>query len=328
VLGQTFVGMLEDTYVSFRRTIDLMVRNTTCPCNACRNIGALDLKFFVHYGEFGIQKLDAHDELVGSDVNLLHRLLKNHVTERTGLNAYTLYSEPAITHLGLQESLPNLIENEEMYEHLGTVRTWVQDMHPVWERRKKDVQVRVTPDRELFRAATEIPLSAEVVWDYLIQPEHYNVLVGATKIEITDRKGGRVTEGSAFQCYHGGQVLPLTVLEWQPFELITTEFKFPAPMTGASGLCELRLLPTEGGTRLEQAYSKIAGPLIARTMGTMFIGKMRKKAAEDVARFGEHVVKLEREKGLKPAAPPSSLMVDAAAMDALRESLKEAVPAS
>src|SRR5690349_8283424 len=50
LLGQTFVEMLEDTYVSFRRAIDLMVRNTNCPCNACRNIGSLDLKFFVHYG--------------------------------------------------------------------------------------------------------------------------------------------------------------------------------------------------------------------------------------------------------------------------------------
>ena len=52
-----------------------------CRCNACRNINALDLKFFVHYGEFGIQRLDAHEELIGTDVNLIHRLLKNTVNQ-------------------------------------------------------------------------------------------------------------------------------------------------------------------------------------------------------------------------------------------------------
>src|SRR5690242_8543864 len=108
VLGQTFVGMLKDTYVSFRRAIDLMVRNTTCPCNACRNIGSLDLKFFVHYGEFGVQRLDAHDELVGSDVNLIHRLLKNSVKEATGIAAYTMYSDAAIHALGLSEATGGL----------------------------------------------------------------------------------------------------------------------------------------------------------------------------------------------------------------------------
>src|SRR4051812_19755187 len=44
--GQTFAEILEETYVSFRQQIELMVHNTTCQCNACRNIGSLDLKFF------------------------------------------------------------------------------------------------------------------------------------------------------------------------------------------------------------------------------------------------------------------------------------------
>jgi hypothetical protein len=181
----------------------------------------------------------------------------------------------------------------------------------------------------MYRVGTEIPLPRETVWDYLIQPEHYNVLVNATKIEITDRKQGLVTQGSVFQCYHGDSMVALTVLEWQPFELSTTEFVFPAPMKGASGLCELRLttLP-DGGTKLEQVYSKITGPLLGRMMGTMYIGRMRKKAAEDVDRFRDHIVKLERDKGLKPQAPPSTLLIDAAAMEALHASRAQVAPAS
>lgn len=71
--GQIFVEKIEDTYITFRKTIELLVLNNACKCNACANIGGLDLKFFVHYGTFGIQRISDHDELVGSDINLLHR---------------------------------------------------------------------------------------------------------------------------------------------------------------------------------------------------------------------------------------------------------------
>jgi hypothetical protein len=88
--GQTFVEMLEDTYVAFRKALERMILNTTCRCNACANLSSLDLKFFCHFGAFGIQRIGDRQELVGSDVNLIHRLLKNHVAEKPGFRAYTL----------------------------------------------------------------------------------------------------------------------------------------------------------------------------------------------------------------------------------------------
>lgn len=145
VAPQTFAEMLEDTYLGFRRQIELMVRNTTCTCNACRKISSLDLKFFVHYGQFGVQKLDGHDELVGSDVNLIHRLLKNRVTEASGLWAYTLFMEPALTALGLADEMFKLIAHREHYDHLGEVRVYIKDMHPLWEARERELQVASRP---------------------------------------------------------------------------------------------------------------------------------------------------------------------------------------
>ena len=86
--GQTFIEIMEDTYITFRKAIDRLVLNNTCGCNACANISSLDLKFFIHYGTFGFQRISDFDELVGNDINLLHRLLKNSVTEETGFQAY------------------------------------------------------------------------------------------------------------------------------------------------------------------------------------------------------------------------------------------------
>ncbi|MFP3881279.1 MAG: DUF2652 domain-containing protein [Actinomycetota bacterium] len=97
---QTFLEMIENTYVSFRRAIELMVLNNTCQCKACANVSSLDLKFFVHHGTFALQSVGESQELMGSDVNLVHRLLKNSVTNATGIRAYSLFTEEAAESLG------------------------------------------------------------------------------------------------------------------------------------------------------------------------------------------------------------------------------------
>ncbi|MEO7223598.1 MAG: DUF2652 domain-containing protein, partial [Devosia sp.] len=315
--GQTFAESLEDTYVSFRRMVELMVRNTTCPCNACRNIASLDLKFFVHFGEFAVQRLDAHDELVGSDVNLLHRLLKNHVTEALGLKAYTLYSDAAIRQLGL-ENLTDLVRHEESYEHLGTVTIWIEDMHPVWEAKRHQSQTTILTERELMRVSAEVALQPEIVWDYLIRPEHFNVLLNATKVEVVRRPGDRITTGSIFQCYHGGGLQPLTVIEWQPFERIVVEFA--APMPGVVGHCEFRLEPVPGGTRLTQIFAKGEGPMLRRLMFDRQFSKMAGTFQSDTERFKEHV----EADWAQFAAPPAVVVPQALVQSAARESLNVA----
>ncbi len=54
---------------------------STCPCKACQAIPTLDLKFMVHHGDFIIQQVAGIKDLLGTDVNLIHRLAKNHVSE-------------------------------------------------------------------------------------------------------------------------------------------------------------------------------------------------------------------------------------------------------
>jgi hypothetical protein len=114
--GQSFIEMIETTYVTFRKALERLVLNNTCGCNACANIGSLDLKFFIHYGTFGIQRISDYDELVGSDINLLHRLLKNNVTEEIGYQAYALYTDAAIQQLDLEEI------RETLTHHTGIQR--------------------------------------------------------------------------------------------------------------------------------------------------------------------------------------------------------------
>ena len=119
--GASVLEMVESSYIAFRRALELMVLNTTCACNACRNITNLDLKFFLHYGSFGLQQLSTYTELVGADVNTTHRLTKNNVKADTGLEAYALFTREAIEALGIQEIAEEMIRLQETYVHIGMV---------------------------------------------------------------------------------------------------------------------------------------------------------------------------------------------------------------
>src|SRR5512139_2180054 len=127
VRGETLVDFTESMYVAFRDKQLSMKRTTTCTCNACRNIPSLDLKFFLHCGDYIQQTVANIKELVGSDVNLVHRLTKNHVTEATGCRAYMMFTEQCLNHIGL--TLADAYVQMEEYEHLGEVKTFSVDLH-------------------------------------------------------------------------------------------------------------------------------------------------------------------------------------------------------
>jgi uncharacterized protein YndB with AHSA1/START domain len=289
--GQAFVESIENTYVVFRKAIELMVLNNTCKCNACANVSSLDLKFVVHHGTFLIQRLGGYDELMGSDVNLIHRLLKNTVSSETGISAYCLYTAQAVRQLGI-EDFGGMVRYSEDVSDFGDVDVWIQDMHPIYEARRGESQVVVSDDDVGFESSIEVSMGPEAVWGYLTDPEFRSVLIGSDRQEITgERREGRIGTGSIYQCYHGNQVLPQVVLEWHPFTRIVTQDQMGRPMKGTF-LADYRLEPTESGTRLRRLTGgfiakpftrgllKLSGPFMSRAMDN-FMEEFRKVTEED-----------------------------------------------
>jgi hypothetical protein len=294
--GQSFVEKIEDTYVIFRKTLERLVLNNTCRCNACANISNLDLKFFVHYGAFGIQRISEHDELVGSDINLLHRLLKNSVTEETGFKAYALYSEAAIRQLGVEGLEEGLTIHTEAYEHLGEVNVFVQDMHPVWENKRSATKVEFPHDRLLDRSFIHINLPRERVWDFLIQPEFRSTLIGSDRMEITNRVSGRIAPSSVYQCYHGDKVVPQTILEWQPFEYMILRELTPM-FANVSAITEYRLESIEGGTRLTKLFAKPTGPFLGPSIIRLLAPFFRRMVNKSLGAFKLEIEQATRAQG-------------------------------
>ena len=273
IQGQTLVEMIENTYVDFRQELERMILNTTCTCNACRNISSLDLKFFVHYGQFSIQNLGNYYELVGTDVNLVHRLTKNTITEKTGLQAYVAYTHTATDALGIVELAAEMATHHEQYEHLGEVMIYVQDMHTVWEREKVQRRVSVTPQEALLTVQFDYPVNQAVLWDYLTKPETRAIATGSESFKITGRSAGRTGQGTVYHCAHGNRVSYQTILNWQPFDEYTTEDTMP-PIPGVTSRTTYRLEPTEGGTRLSVICGKGHGSLLGRKLVDLAIPKM------------------------------------------------------
>lgn len=257
--GQSLLDMIETTYVSFRKALELMVLNTTCPCNACRNLPNLDLKFFVHYGSFITQKLGNFTELVGNDVNLVHRLAKNQIREKMGFKAYAAFTQPVMDSLGLVDFQNSLAPHRETFADVGEVQMYVHDMHQVWERLKDRVRIEVRPEEALLVREYMFPIPASILWEYMTKPEYRAILLGVHNVELRNQAQGRTAVDSVYLCYHGKMESQQCILDWQPYEGYTINSTTPL---GVNFNMTYKLEPTADGTRLINLYGRAQGTRI------------------------------------------------------------------
>lgn len=313
---QTFLEMIENTYVSFRRAIELMVLNNTCQCNACANVSSLDLKFFVHHGTFVLQSVGESQELMGSDVNLTHRLLKNSVTKATGIRAYSLITEEAVESLGISDLTEEMVSHVEDVPDFGRVRVWIQDMHPTYEARRDEQIIQFDPSEIILDESVQIALQPELVWDYLTHSEFRNLTLGSERFEI-DRQGKRIGEGSVYQCYHGDAVIPQVVLEWRPFERMLV--RQPAPIVSDSHIhVDFGLQPNDGGTLLNCRGARPTGSGWKRVVVRVIQRAMRPMIRRNLVKFKEEIEEDAASRESMPGAILSQEAIDAAAESGLR----------
>lgn len=297
--GQTVLEMVEGIYVAFRRAIDLMVMNTLCTCNACANISSLDLKFFVHHGEFLVQDVGSYRDLVGTDVNVVHRLTKNTVTATTGITAYGLWTEAAIAATGLEPMAGDWVAHTETYDDVGEIPCRIQDLHPVWAAASERQVVEL--EDVFLELSIDIAAPREVVWDRLSDPFYRSVLFTSERHEIEGTVGGRIDADSAFLCYHGGAMDRLgvarhIVVEWRPFDRVVIREKFPMPGAPVHELQAFELIEIETGTRLLRRCGSLTGPAYKKVFARTFVGVLRKMMLDGMQQFRDAV-----EESLTPA---------------------------
>lgn len=219
---ESLLELIENTYLAFRRYRDSSKRSTTCICKACQNMNGLELKFFVHHGDYMVQNISGIRELVGSDVNLIHRLTKNHITENTGWNAYALFTQSAMECTGLH--IEDLHTQTETYEHLGTVQTQTFDLIPRHQALVSAQKVFVTAEEADIITTYEFKAPLAIIWDWLMDIQKRNQAMGEMGYwKIASRNKGRTDVGSSNHCAHGKGVSIETIMDWRPFEYTTID---------------------------------------------------------------------------------------------------------
>ncbi len=220
---QSLVEVLENQYIVFSETLQQMVLNTTCPCNACKNMKLLDLKAAVHYGDYMLQKLGDKEELLGADVIVPHRMLKNTVIEKTGVKAYAIFSDAAASKLNLQNLCDPLIPHVETYEHLGEVQIRVHNLRTAWDNYLDEMRYVVNPNTAWIKVELDIPFPPSLIWDYVTTPELEAPTLGLISVIREDEAGGRTGPGARFHCAHSSTEFIYSVVDWKPFKYYTVK---------------------------------------------------------------------------------------------------------
>ena len=117
--GPDVLDTIAATYASYHARIEEQQRMESDNCSACVLLTSLELKFIVHAGTFVVQQLSTRTHVAGPAVNLAHRLLKNRVTDETGLRGYALLTDAALELLGLDPS--EGASHAESYPDAGSV---------------------------------------------------------------------------------------------------------------------------------------------------------------------------------------------------------------
>jgi Protein of unknown function (DUF2652)/Polyketide cyclase / dehydrase and lipid transport len=275
--GSMLQDIIESAYFTFRRRLRDIKQASVCECKACAAMGDLDFKFVAHHGEMVKQKMGGREELAGRDVIIVHRLLKNTVSEKLGGRAYALYSDACVQTVGIDPAAHGLVEHHETIDIIGDVKLWLRDLEEAWQKENEQTRVEVT--RENAYAILEFDLAAprQTVWEYLTVPSQWQKWWPTDG--LVDQSGNRRRGvGTQIHCMHGKDAIIEELLDWRPFDYFTLSALLPMP--GAPKVVMTRALQDlpNGATHLEM---RIAKP---KPKDRVFFDQIATKFKEDVTK--------------------------------------------
>ena len=242
---------IEAAYVAFRRRLRSIDQATSCDCNSCRLAPRLDLKLFVHHGSFVRSRISGRDELAGSDVILVHRLLKGTAAAEARGNGYALLTSDAVEALALDPVAMDLRSGEESIEHLGRVMTFILDLEDRWQAETEVRRLHLSDTDVILDVVATISTEPSDVWAYLTSPSLRTRWEGPLVIEET-LTGGRRGVGTTTQCVTGRLATLEEIVDWQPYDHVGWRLAVPG-LGPVAAIADLDA--TDAGTRLRVRWA-------------------------------------------------------------------------
>ena len=254
--GSLLLDTIERCYFGFRRRRRDVRQATSCECDACIRIPNLDLKFVVHQGTVARQRMAGLEELVGADVIVVHRLLKNTVVESTGIEAYALFSQAVVDATALRPEELGMRRHAEAYDHIGEVPVWIHDLDRRWAEEDARARVLVAPGKGVYTHTSRTAAPPQVAWDFLTKPgRRVGWMTGVTDV-IQDAPGNRRGVGATNHCMHGPDAILEEVLDWRPFDYYTLRTTLETPGGPVRVVSTTELEPTPDGTLVHMRFAQ------------------------------------------------------------------------
>ena len=214
---------VETAYFNFQKRLRDIVHATSCPCDACIRIPDLDLKFFVHDGEYVVRHIARSEELTGSDVILVHRLAKGTAAEAIGTPAYAVYTKATLDAMAMNPAILGFAPHTESFDDVGDVEVYIQDLAVRWTFEQERNRDFVSPAQAVYEVSFDTAAEPAVVWDHLTDPikrPKWQRLVS----EVVTQTEGRRGAGTVNHCMHGPDLIIEHVSDWRPFSYITLRY--------------------------------------------------------------------------------------------------------
>jgi hypothetical protein len=220
--GETLFELIENTYAAFKNRLASINRHRTCTCAACQNVNTLDLKFFTHYGNYIEFNLDDHHGLMGyAPMIVRKRDWKEPVAEMVGWQGYALFTQEALTKLGL-----NLEDLQAVQPASGSNITYGLNLKARYEELLEIRQISVAPELADASLRVELDATPPVAWEWLNDPQKRNLWWESfTRWTTRLRPKGRTGKGAVNHCDHGIGEMVETILDWRPFDYYTVEMR-------------------------------------------------------------------------------------------------------
>ena len=249
--GSLLLDAIEAAYLAFRRRLRSIDQATACDCNSCRLAPRLDLKLFVHHGAFVRSPIAGRDELAGSDVIIVHRLLKGAGAAASHANGFALLTAAAIRALDLDPDGLGLVPGGESIEHLGRVETYTLDLEARWQAETGERRLDIADADVAFEVEATLAAEPSVVWAHLTSPALRSRWEGPIRIDET-MAGQRRGVGTTAQCVTGRLATLEEIVDWQPYDRVARRLSVPGvgPMAATADLD-----PIDGGTRLRLRWA-------------------------------------------------------------------------
>ncbi len=265
VSGSTLVDIVDAAYFAFQRRLQSVSQATTCSCEACSRIPALDLKFVCHFGDALRQRIAGRSELAGRDVIIAHRLLKGTTIERADAHSYLLLTDSAMVALDLDPQALDMIGLTERYEGLGAIQCHLLDLARRWAGEQRRPAGPRPSGGQLSRMERMLPATPAETWELLTSPSRRLLWEGIASVD--EETPGRRGLGAVASCVVGRLKTVEEIVDWRPFDALARRMRHPE----LGNLTTLyRLTEIASGTHVEVT---IFGPASKRASAADFVAE-------------------------------------------------------